>query len=107
MSLEDGAELPPLRQGRAIGWIEDALSPLRDTAHDVDLHRLAVAVRAATGIEALVWLTDVAGLPRDEAAATMRWSAHAQLAAAIAGSGPAGGPVVRASASPSSPGPAG
>src|SRR4051794_30011642 len=49
MSLEDGAELPPLRQGRAIGWIEDALSPLRDTAHDVDLHRLAVAVRAATG----------------------------------------------------------
>src|SRR6266568_995161 len=41
--------------------------------------RLAVAIRAATGIEALVWLTDVAGLSRREAAALMRWSARALL----------------------------
>jgi len=93
VSLEAGAELPPLRQGRAIGWIEDALDPLRRTHPRVDRHRLAVAIRSATGIEALVWLTDVAGLPRDEAAGVLRWSAHAQLAAALAGDAPPGGPA--------------
>lgn len=77
------AEAPPLRQGRAIGWIEDALAPLRDTHPRLDRHRLAVAIRSATGIEALVWLTDVAGLPRDEAAETLCWTARAMLRAAI------------------------
>jgi AcrR family transcriptional regulator len=86
--LEPSTGLPPLRQGRAIGWIEDALEPLRRTHPRLDRHRLAVAIRSATGIEALVWLTDVAGLPRDEAAGILRWSAHAQLAAALAGDAP-------------------
>ena len=35
------AELP-LRTGRAIGWIEDALSPLRDTLSTRELHRLVL-----------------------------------------------------------------
>src|SRR5215510_6449787 len=78
LSLEPDADLPPLRQGRAIGWIRDALSPLRRTHPRLDLDRLAVAIRSATGIEALVWLTDVAGLSREDAAALMRWTAHAQ-----------------------------
>jgi AcrR family transcriptional regulator len=64
----------PFRQGRAIGWIEDALSPLRDRMNDVDLRRLALAIRATTGIEALVWLTDIAGLSREEALEIMRSS---------------------------------
>ena len=51
---------------------------------DADVHRLAVAIRSATGIEALVWLTDVAGLSRDDAGALMRWSARALLDAALA-----------------------
>ena len=38
------------------------------------VHRLALAIRSATGIEALVWLTDVAGLSRDDATELMRWS---------------------------------
>lgn len=84
LSLEPGTEKPPLRRGRAIGWLEEALEPLRDT---VDIRRLAVAIRAATGIESLVWLTDIAGLSRDEAVETMRWSAHALLRAATAGEG--------------------
>jgi hypothetical protein len=46
------------------------------------VHRLAVAIRAATGIEALIWLTDIARLPRDQAAELMRWSARAMLDAA-------------------------
>jgi AcrR family transcriptional regulator len=83
-----GPDRPLLRQGRAIGWIEDALSPLRQTHPDVDVRRLAVAIRAATGIEALVWLTDIAGLSRSRAVDTMRWSARAMLQAAMAGSPP-------------------
>jgi AcrR family transcriptional regulator len=77
------AELP-LRQGRAIGWITEALAPLRDRMSEGDLRRLAVSIRSAAGIEALVWLTDIAGLSRKEAAQVMRRSARALLRSAVA-----------------------
>ena len=57
----------PLRKGRAIGWIAEALAPLRGRLSDRDLRRLAIAIRSVAGIEALVWLTDIAGLSRKEA----------------------------------------
>jgi AcrR family transcriptional regulator len=72
-----------LRQGRAIKWIEEALAPLRPGMSAAEVHRLAIAIRSATGIEALVWLTDIAGLSRDDAAQLMRWSAHAMLTTAL------------------------
>ncbi len=74
----------PLRQGRAIKWIEEALAPLHSKLSASELHRLAIAIRSATGIEALVWLVDVAGLSRDDANDLMRWSARALLDAAVA-----------------------
>ena len=77
------AELP-LRQGRAIKWIEEALEPLRTEMPSADIHRLALAIRTATGIEALAWLTDIAGLSRDDATELMRWSARALLQSALA-----------------------
>ena len=73
----------PLRQGRAIGWFEDALEPARAQLSDAGVRRLAVAVRSAVGIESLVWLVDVAGLTRDEAAELMLSSARALLRAAL------------------------
>lgn len=82
MSLEPNPTEPdrlPFRTGRAIAWIEDALAPLRDRMSAQKVRHLVFAIRATTGIEALVWLTDVAGLPRDEAIALMRSSAHALL----------------------------
>jgi AcrR family transcriptional regulator len=86
LSLESGdgerAELP-FRTGRAIGWIEEALAPLRGQIPDHDLHRLVLAIRSAVGIEAMVWLTDIAGLSRADAADLMRWSAQALLRAAL------------------------
>lgn len=69
---------------RAILWIEEALAPLLHTRSARDLRGLAVAIRSAVGIEALVWLTDVAGLSRDDAVRVMRWSAGALLRAALA-----------------------
>jgi AcrR family transcriptional regulator len=74
----------PLRQGRAIQWLEDALAPLRPRWSPARRRRLALAIRSATGIEALAWLTDVGGLSRGEAAELMRWSAQALLRAALA-----------------------
>ncbi len=73
-----------LRQGRAIGWIEEALAPLGGQLPRSELRRLVLAIRSACGIEALVWLTDVAGLSREQAADLMRWSALALLRAALA-----------------------
>ena len=83
LSLDSDVERPLLRRGRAIGWIEDALAPLRDSRPDIDLRQLAVAIRSATGIEALVWLRDIAGQSRAEAAETVRRTAQALLENAL------------------------
>ena len=80
----------PLRQGRAITWIEEALAPLHAEMSESDRRRLVLAIRSATGIEALVWLTDVAGLSRHDATDLMRWSARSLLQAAVAGDGSSG-----------------
>ena len=69
----------PLRQGRAIAWFEDALSPLLPELGADVVHRLALGVRSAVGIEALVWLLDVGGLTREEAAELVRSTALALL----------------------------
>ena len=78
----------PLRQGRAIAWIGEALAPLRGELADVQLHHLILSIRAVIGIEALAWLTDVGGLSRAEAVELMRWSAQSLLLAARSGSPP-------------------
>ena len=86
LSLEDGSsgeDRLPFRQGRAIGWIEEALSPLRRRLGGSGVRRLAIAIRAACGIEPLVWLTDVAGLSREDAVEVMRSSARALLHVAL------------------------
>src|ERR687894_2111501 len=93
LSLEPGEEPtgPVLRRGRVIGWLEDALTPLATSHPELDRRRLATAIRAATGIEAFVWLVDVAGLPRAEAASTMQWTARALLRSALRDGGPEAG----------------
>jgi AcrR family transcriptional regulator len=73
----------PLRQGRAIAWIAEALHGLRGQLSDDQLHQLVLAIRATTGIEALVWLVDIGGLPRDQAVELMCWSAQALLQHAL------------------------
>jgi AcrR family transcriptional regulator len=94
LSLEpaDGHERAlPLRQGRAIAWIAEALAPLQPELSDAEIRRLVLAIRSAIGIESLVWLTDVGGLSRDAAIASMRWTANALLNQALTqGPPPAG-----------------
>lgn len=91
LSLEaEPDETLPLRQGRAIAWITEALEPLKGQMSDAEIHSLVLAVRSATGIEALVWLTDIGGLSREKATELMQWSARSMLQAALAGSPPKG-----------------
>jgi AcrR family transcriptional regulator len=80
-----------LRQGRVIGWLEDALQPLRGKIPRSDVRRLVYAIRVCVGIEALVWLCDVAGLSRTDAVDVMRWSARGLLRAALADGNASGG----------------
>jgi hypothetical protein len=56
---------------------------LRGQLSDDELRLLVTSIRATVGIEALVWLVDIAGLTRDEAVELMRWSAQALLQRAL------------------------
>jgi AcrR family transcriptional regulator len=81
LSLEADAERDalPLRQGRAIAWIAEALDGVRGDLPDEQFRQLVLSIRATIGIEAIVWLVDVAGLSRNDAVALTRWSAQALL----------------------------
>ena len=87
LSLETDTESGqlPLRQGRAIGWFAEALEPLAAQLGADGVRRLAIAVRAVSGIESLVWFTDIAGLTREAAVEQMVWSAVALVRRAARG----------------------
>lgn len=73
----------PLRQGRAIRWFEEALAPAEPTLGKAGVRRLAIAVRSAVGVESFVWLVDVAGLTREDAAELMLSNARALVRDAL------------------------
>jgi AcrR family transcriptional regulator len=81
LSLEAPADRGQLllRRGRRRVWLADALAPLRDHLTPSAFDRLVLAIAVATGIEAFVWLTDMAGLSRKEALGVMRFSAQTLL----------------------------
>jgi AcrR family transcriptional regulator len=87
LSLEPGREKGEdeltFRKGRRITWVSEALEPVRGALPGPHFDRLVLAIAAAVGIDALVWLTDIGGLTRDHAAEVMRWSASALLEAAL------------------------
>jgi AcrR family transcriptional regulator len=74
-----GSESVPLRRGKRIIWIADALSPLQGRILEPDLRRLVLGIGATLGIEAFVWLTGPAGLSREEATKVMRSNARTLL----------------------------
>lgn len=86
LSLEQQPSDNPqlLRQGRRIGWIEDALSPLRKRLGQTEFKRLVYGVAATLGIEVFAWLTDIAGLSQAEATELMRSNARTMLASTMA-----------------------
>jgi AcrR family transcriptional regulator len=83
LSLDGAAHDLPLRQGRAIGWYAEALEPLRGRLGDAALRRLAVALRAVSGIETRVWLSDIAGLDAEQVRALQLWMVDALAVRAV------------------------
>lgn len=85
MSL-DGVRPPelPMHRGLRTAWIEDALTPLNGHVPEDQLRALIHGIAATLGIEAFTWLTDIAGLAREEAAAIIRSNAVALLRSALA-----------------------
>ena len=83
-SLQKASPLPGVCNTRISAlWIEDALSPLDERMPERELRRLIYGIGATLGIEALVWLTDVGELSREEAVEVMRSNARALLRSAF------------------------
>jgi AcrR family transcriptional regulator len=76
----------PMHRGLRIAWIEDALAPLRGQVPEDQLTRLIHGIGATLGIEAFAWLTDIAGVSREEAVAIMRSNAAGLLRSVLADS---------------------
>ena len=74
LSLEEHADArtTPLRVGRRIVWVDEALAPLANDVDAVQLKALTIAIAAVCGIEVYVWLKDIAGLSADDAAGLQR-----------------------------------
>jgi AcrR family transcriptional regulator len=86
ISLErpaDGRAPTPLRTGRRIAWVEDALAPLRERLDPARYERLVLQVAATLGIEPLIWLLDIARVERAEAGEILRASARELLESAL------------------------
>ncbi len=84
LSLGEVKHELPLRQGRVIPWFIEALAPMAESLGEVAVHRLALALRAACGIETRVWLSDVAGLAPAEVSALQQWMVDALVKQALA-----------------------
>ena len=85
LSLEgaDPAKDLPLRKGRRLVWVSEALAPLTGALDPARFETLTLAIAATCGIEVHVWLTDVAGLDPDGAADVIRWIADLILTGAV------------------------
>jgi AcrR family transcriptional regulator len=74
----DPAHLP-LRVGRRLLWVDEALAPLADGVDPERVQTLTTAIAAVCGIEVYVWLKDIARLSADDAASLQRWIAEVIL----------------------------
>jgi AcrR family transcriptional regulator len=74
----------PVRAGRRMRYIDEALKPLGDRLGESGLKRLRCALALTLGTEALIAMKDSAGLDDDEEiVATLEWAAGALLRTAL------------------------
>jgi AcrR family transcriptional regulator len=85
LSLEQTHQ-PEIRGGRRIRWVDDALKPIAKRMRPTEYKRLVRAIAATIGIEAYVWMRDVADLSSKEAVDLMQWSAASLLRSALSSS---------------------
>jgi AcrR family transcriptional regulator len=75
---------PGQRRGhRRVGWIEQAIAPLRDDLEPAAFERLVSALAMVVGWEALIVLDDVRGHDAGDRTQTSLWAARALIDAAL------------------------
>lgn len=87
LSLSDGTGTPALVRRPSTSrdrWIATLLSDLPDVVPVEARDRLAAALVPLFGSDAVVWLTDMAGLDREAALAQLEWMASTLVAATLA-----------------------
>lgn len=82
-SRRNGEEVPAVREGRRMRWLDEVLAPLGDLDED-RRRRLQAALALTLGMDSFVIMKDVCGLSDDEALAVLRWAAIAILRAGLA-----------------------
>ena len=75
------------RPGHRVGWITDALAPVRDKIDTQTYEKLAASLTLYLGIDPIVAMTDVAGATREQALEALEWSARALVEEALRQSG--------------------
>ena len=82
LQVESGGEAE-VRMGRRLPMLEAALAPVRDALGPEAYDRLVCALVPLLGIDALVALRDICGLPYEEADDVMGWAVRTLVAAAL------------------------
>lgn len=72
------------RGGRRLGWLSEALEPVRGDLSPKEFRRLVHALGLTTGIETFVVFKDICELDVDEARETTLWTARMLLAGVLA-----------------------
>jgi len=82
-SRREGVEIPAVREGRRMRWLDEVLAPVRRQLPPARWKRLRHALALTLGIEAMVVMKDVCHASDSEALAALDWAAQALLRAAL------------------------
>jgi AcrR family transcriptional regulator len=86
-SRRSGQETP-VRAGRRMRWLEEALKPVRDRLGSAGWERLRAVLSVTLGTEAVIAIKDVAGLDDEaEIVGYLRWACIALLRSALEDAG--------------------
>jgi AcrR family transcriptional regulator len=72
------------RPGHRVGWIADALAPVREELDTATYERLANALTLLFGIDPVIVMTDIAKVPREQALDALEWTARTLVEGALA-----------------------
>jgi AcrR family transcriptional regulator len=73
----------PVREGRRLAWIDEALEPVAAELGPQTLTSLRRALALVVGVEPVISLRDVCGLSPEETEATLAWTALAVLRSVV------------------------
>ncbi|MEJ2085587.1 MAG: helix-turn-helix domain containing protein [Acidobacteriota bacterium] len=77
-----GVELPALREGRRMRWLDRVLEPLADLPENTR-QRLRAALALTIGMDSLAIMKDVCRLNDEEAVDALRWAGNVLLKACL------------------------